>query len=141
MKNLNRCSTLMLLFGAVLSASGQSVTASEVKRDLVGAWATSASDCAKVFERRGNNWVYRQPIDRFTQAALIASRRIVSPTGDCRVTGVSRVNDVISVAGVCQTSVTFANQTAKIKIIGKDEIVYYPEGNSYLGTTLMKCAP
>ena len=38
---------------------------------LVGTWAYSAADCERLFQRRGGGWAYRQPVDKFAQAAIV----------------------------------------------------------------------
>ena len=38
---------------------------------LVGTWAYSAEDCERLFQRRGGGWAYRQPVDKFAQAAIV----------------------------------------------------------------------
>ena len=40
---------------------------------LVGAWAYSLEDCERIFERRGGGWAFRQPVDKFAQAAIVES--------------------------------------------------------------------
>ena len=48
---------------------------------LVGTWAYSAADCERLFQRRGGGWAYREPVDKFAQAAIVGDRRrkILSP--------------------------------------------------------------
>ena len=38
---------------------------------LVGAWAYSEGDCDRLFQRRGGGWAFRQPVDKFAQAAIV----------------------------------------------------------------------
>ena len=53
---------------------------------LVGAWAYSLEDCERLFERRGGGWAFRQPVDKFAQAAIVESpKRILLPSATCRV--------------------------------------------------------
>ena len=141
MRFWNGRTNLMLLAIVGFLASIRSVSARDMERELLGAWATSASDCAKTFERRGENWVFRQPIDEFAQAAIIESERIVAPTGTCEVKGVARTNDVLTVTGVCDDSVSYMNRTAQIIVKGKDEIVYSPTGDPALNTDFQRCLP
>ena len=46
---------------------------------LVGAWASSAQDCNRLFQRKGRAIKYRQPIDQFAQAAIVEPQRIRTP--------------------------------------------------------------
>ena len=53
---------------------------------LVGTWAYSAEDCERVFQRRGGGWAYRQPVDKFAQAAIVESpKRILLPSATCQI--------------------------------------------------------
>jgi len=141
MRIWDRCANLTLLCVAGFLACTQSVSARDMERELLGAWATSASDCAKLFERQGDNWVYRKPIDEFAQAAIIETGRILAPSGACEVKDITRTNDVLFVTGVCNDSVSYMNRTAQITVKGKDEIVYSPTGDPALNTDLQRCSP
>ena len=37
----------------------------------MGAWAYSEGDCDRLFQRRGGGWAFRQPVDKFAQAAIV----------------------------------------------------------------------
>ena len=57
---------------------------------LVGTWAYSPADCERLFQRRGGGWAFRQPVDKFAQAAIVESpKRIVLPSAICRIDGAS----------------------------------------------------
>ena len=43
---------------------------------LVGTWAYYAEDCERLFERRGGGRAYRQPVDKFAQAAIVEPKRV-----------------------------------------------------------------
>jgi HlyD family secretion protein len=52
---------------------------------LTGAWAYSRADCDKLFQRRGKALAYRQPVDKFAQAAIVESQRIRLPSATCQI--------------------------------------------------------
>jgi hypothetical protein len=106
---------------------------------LVGAWTASAPDCPKLFERRGGGLVYRQPVDKFAQAAIIAPNQLSLPSGPCQVHGVSHENGAIKVTVECSDSISYTSQTVQIKVKSGGEIVYSPTGDTSLDTTLVKC--
>jgi hypothetical protein len=107
---------------------------------LAGAWAPSAADCAKLFQRRGGALTFRQPIDKFAQAEIIGPQTILAPSSSCRVQSVSRENGAIKVNAACNDSISFRQDSVWIKVQPSGEIVYSPTGNPALGTTLIKCA-
>src|SRR4051812_35777450 len=124
MRIRNRRATLVLLFLVGSLACMPSISAKDIERELLGAWATSASDCDKLFERHGNGWAYRHPINKFAQAAIIEAGRILAPTSTCEVRSITRKNSVLSVTGMCKDSMSYTKQTAQITVKGNDEIVY-----------------
>ena len=107
---------------------------------LAGAWAPSAADCAKLFQRRGGALTFRQPIDKFAQAEIIGPQTILAPSSSCRVQSVSRENGAIKVNAECNDSISFRQELVWIKVQPSGEIVYSPTGNPALGTTLINCA-
>jgi HlyD family secretion protein len=106
---------------------------------LRGAWAPSAADCNKLFQRRGNAVAYRQPVDQFAQAAIIESQRIRLPTGVCRLERASREGSALEVSGECQDSISYTSQTASIKLRSKNEIVFNRNGDPALETSMTRC--
>jgi hypothetical protein len=106
---------------------------------LVGAWTASAPDCPKLFERRGGGLVYRQPVDKFAQAAIIAPNQLLLPSSACQVQGVSHENGAIKINAECSDSISYTSQTVQIKVKSGGEIVYSPTGDTSLDTTLVKC--
>jgi hypothetical protein len=107
---------------------------------LAGAWAPSAADCAKLFQRRGGALTFRQPIDKFAQAEIIGPQTILAPSSSCRVLSVSRENGAIKVNTECNDSISFRQESVWIKVQPSGEIVYSPTGDPALGTTFIKCA-
>ena len=107
---------------------------------LRGAWAPSAADCNKLFQRRGSAVAYRQPVDQFAQAAIIESQRIRLPTGVCRLERASREGGALEVSGECQDSISYTSQTASIKLRSKNEIVFNRNGDPALETSMTRCS-
>ena len=107
---------------------------------LAGAWATSAADCARLFQRRGGALTFRQPVDKFAQAAIIGPQTILAPSSSCRVQSVSRDKDAIKVNAECNDTISFRQESVSIRVQPTGEIVYSPTGDPALATTLIKCA-
>ncbi len=114
--------------------------APESLAQLKGAWAQSTNDCKKLFQRRGSALTYRQPVDQFAQAVIIESQRIRLPRGVCRLERASHEGGALKVSGECQDSISYTQQTAYVKLSSKDEIVFNPNGDPALNTTMMRCA-
>ncbi len=108
---------------------------------LVGAWAYSTEDCDKLFQRRGDGWVYRQPVDKFAQAAIVESpKRILLPSSTCQIESASEVEGALKVSAECADAISFTSRSTVITLRSATELVYSASGNSVLATTLKKCA-
>jgi HlyD family secretion protein len=106
---------------------------------LTGAWAQSTDDCKKLFQRRGGAAAFRQPADKFAEAAIIESQRIRLPSGVCRLERASREGGALRVSGECQDSISYGSQTAYVKLRSKNEIVWNPSGDPGLSTSMVRC--
>jgi len=126
---------LLTLFAGLSATLADSLDAS-----LAGAWTTSQADCSRLFVRRGGALAYRQPVDKFAQAAIIAPQVILLPASTCRVHSVAHENGVVKLSADCNDSISYTSQTVQIKIKSAGEIVYSPTGDPALDTTLIKCA-
>src|SRR5271157_4371075 len=113
--------------------------APESLAQLAGAWTRSAADCNKLFRRLGNAVAYRQPVDQFAQAAIIESQRIRLPTSVCRLERASHEGGALKVSGGCQDSISYTSQTAYVKLRSKNEIVFNPNGDPALDTSMTRC--
>jgi HlyD family secretion protein len=106
---------------------------------LTGAWASSADDCERLFQRRGGALAYRQPVDKFARAAIVDSQRIRLPSSTCRVERASPEGGALKLSADCQDSISYTSRTVDIKLKSKTEIVYSPTGDPDLDSTMVKC--
>ncbi len=67
--------------GAVVALiAGSAVcVADALDSNLIGAWTTSAPDCAKLFVRQGGGLGYRKPVDKFARGVIIEPQQIRAP--------------------------------------------------------------
>jgi hypothetical protein len=109
---------------------------------LVGTWAYSAADCERLFQRRGGGWAYREPVDKFAQAAIVESpKKILLPSAICRIEGASLVEGMLKVSADCEDSISHTSRSVMIALRSTTELVYSASGDAALATTLKKCAP
>ena len=107
---------------------------------LAGAWAPSAADCDRLFQRRGRTLAYRQPVDKFAQAAIVEPQRIRLPSAVCRLEMATREGGALRLSADCQDTISYTSRTVYIKLRSDTELFYSPTGDPVLATTLMKCA-
>ena len=109
---------------------------------LVGTWAYSAADCERLFQRRGGRWAYREPVDKFAQAAIVESpKKILLPSAICRIDGATEVEGMLKVSADCEDLISFTPRSVMIALRSATELVYSASGDAALATTLKKCAP
>ena len=97
---------------------------------------------SKLFQRRGSGWAYRQPVDKFAQAAIVESpKRILLPSATCQIEGASEVEGALKVTAECADSISYTSRSTVIMLRSATELVYSASGDAVLATTLKKCAP
>ena len=120
----------------------QGVYAPKSLAQLVGTWAYSAEDCERLFQRRGGGWAYRQPVDKFAQAAIVElTKKILLPSATCRIEGASEAEGGLKVSADCEDSISYTSRSVIIALRSATELVYSASGDPALATTLKKCAP
>ncbi len=128
-----------LVFGALLLLSCGPAGAAQLDSRLSGAWATSQADCQKLFIRQGNGLTYRQPVDQFAQAAIITPGTVVLPNQTCDVTSVAQSQGLTKLDFTCRDTISYTSQSVEIEVKSGTEMVYRPNGDKTLDTTLVKC--
>ena len=109
---------------------------------LVGTWAYSAADCERLFQRRGGRWAYREPVDKFAQAAIVElPKKILLPSAICRIDGAREAEGMLKVSADCEDSISFTPRSVMIALRSTTELLYSASGDAALATTLKKCAP
>lgn len=106
---------------------------------LSGAWATSAADCSRIFQRSGGTIAFREPVDKFAQAAILSPGQIHSPSSVCQIQKVTREGGAYRIEGECRDSISYTPQTVRIKVQGPGQITYSPSGDPALDTALVRC--
>ena len=120
----------------------QGVYAPKSLSQLVGTWAYSAEDCERLFPRRGGGWAYRQPVDKFAQAAIVEStKKILLPSATCRIEGASEAEVGLKVSADCADSISYTSRSVIIALRSATELIYSASGDPALATTLKKCPP
>jgi HlyD family secretion protein len=124
---------------APATQEASSEVAPENVAQLTGAWAYSVADCDKLFQRRGKALTFRQPVDKFAQAAIVESQRMRLPSATCQLERASQESGALKVSADCQDSISFTSRTVFIKLKSENEVTYSPTGDPVLATTLMRC--
>jgi hypothetical protein len=95
-----------------------------------------------VDSRSGSGWAYRQPVDKFAQAAIVESpKRILLPSATCQIERASEVDGALKVTAECADSISYTSRSTVIMLRSATELVYGASGDAVLATTLKKCTP
>ena len=96
----------------------------------------------RIFQRSGSGWAYRQPVDKFAQAAIVAStKKILLPSANCQIESASEAEGALKVSADCADSISYTSRSVMIALRSATELVYSASGDPALATTLKKCAP
>jgi hypothetical protein len=82
---------------------------------------------------------YRQPVDKFAQAAIVEPQRIRLPSAVCKLEAAARESGALRLSADCQDSISYTSRTAYIKLRSDTELFYSATGDPVLATTLRKC--
>ena len=65
----------------------------------------------------GGGWAYRQPADKFAQAAIVESpKRIFLPSAICRIEGASEAEGALEVSADCEGSISYTSRSVTIAL-------------------------
>jgi hypothetical protein len=106
---------------------------------LVGAWAISSHDCERLFERRGHVLGYRQPVNQFERAAIFEPQTIRLPTATCKLETAAYEAGSLKLSAECTGGVSYTSRIVYIKLRSDNELLYSPNGDPVLATSLVKC--
>ncbi len=139
MGTLRRTVVLRAIVILMLAAEGGVAHSATINPALVGAWTPSLAECSRLFTRTGRGITFKQPVDKFAQAAIIRPTQVEGPSSVCRVLKVSRANETISAATECRDTVGYLPMEITIKIQSPRQIIYSATGGEALNVTYLKC--
>jgi hypothetical protein len=102
----------------------QSAIAEQLDQRLIGAWATSASDCKDVFETQNGRLDFRRPVNTFISAFIVGEREVRGVSQSCRIEGTSSMKGYLRVKLECHDAIGFLPTDARVKIISDTQISY-----------------
>jgi hypothetical protein len=119
MANIRAVGAVLL---SILITSITSDVAEALDQRLIGAWASSASDCKELFEGRAGRLSFRRPINNFTSAFIVGVREVVAVNQTCTINGVSSTADYLKLKLECRDSISYIPIDARVKILSDARI-------------------
>jgi hypothetical protein len=93
--------------------------------ELTGAWATSASECKKVFVRKGRaNQVTFAPLSELHGGGFIVeSGQMVGRTARCKIKARKDDGETVHIIAACASDVMLSNVQFELKAVDQDKIL------------------
>ena len=122
--NFRRC-----LLGAPLLAGITLLAVQAHAFELNGAWASNATQCDKMFIKKGKKVSFEPLSDLYGSGFIIEGNRIRGKAASCTIKRGRRMRDSLRLSASCATSITVADIEFNLKIIDDNTVVrVYAEG-------------
>ena len=92
--------------------------------DLVGAWATNADECSRVFIKKGraNQIGFTAFSDQYGGGFIVEADRLRGKFATCRIKTRKEDGDKINIIAGCATDIMLSNVQFSLKIVEADKI-------------------
>jgi hypothetical protein len=107
--------------------------------DLSGAWATEASQCAKVFKKKGKQVVFADPSDLYGNGFVIEDTRIRGKTARCTIKSRNEDGTTLNLLAACATDIMLSSVQFSLKVLDDNKISRVFPGMPGLETTYYRC--
>jgi hypothetical protein len=125
--------------GAILLIAAASWAAPAPAIDLSGAWATDASQCAKVFKKKGKQVVFADPSDLFGGGFVIEDTRIRGKAARCTIKSRTEDGATLHLLAACATDIMLSSVQFSLKVLDDNKISRVFPGMPGLETTYYRC--
>jgi hypothetical protein len=128
-----RLAALGLAATVSLSASGSAA-------DLNGAWASDASVCGKVFEKKGSAVSFRPDAELYGGGLLVQGNHATGTFQKCTVKSMKNEGDNIHLIAACSTGVMVEELRFTVKVVGDNKITLSSSGSVNTETAYIRCS-
>jgi hypothetical protein len=97
--------------------------------DLNGAWATDASACSKVFEKKGAKTSFTDNSSLYGGGFIIEGGRITGQLGKCSIKSIKRDGSAVRIIAACSTGVMISDEQFNLKVLGENSINLISRGS------------
>lgn len=131
--------TSRFLSVAAICAIGLSVCTTASAFDLIGAWATDASSCQKIFTKKGGATVFKDKSDVYGSGFIVAGNQIRGRFVNCRITSQKESGSVINILAACATDIMLSNVQLSLKVTDDNTIIRHFPGMDQLEIQYSRC--
>ncbi len=90
--------------------------------ELVGAWATDAELCNRIFTKKGNEIAFAEMSDLYGSGFVIEGNRIIGKAAKCTIESRKQDGDGLELTSACASSIMTENMKFSLKIIDDNTI-------------------
>ena len=117
------------------------VGAAAEARDLMGAWATDASVCKKIFTGTGNKLSFTKDADVYGSGFIYHANRLKGKIATCAIKTQKQDADVLHLITICSTDVALETVQFSLKIDDDNKITRFFPGMPELSIQYYRCSP
>lgn len=106
------CFLASVFFGASANAAG-----------VQGLWASEASICNKIFERKGASASFTKNSDSFGSGLIIEGDRLIGKMGRCVVRSTKTEGNLFHLFAACSTDISQENLQVSLRLVSADKMI------------------
>jgi hypothetical protein len=107
---------------ALAMCCGASANATGVQ-GIHGLWASEASACNKIFERKGGRASFTNNSDSFGSGLIIEGGRLIGKMGRCVIRNTKREGDLFHLFAACSTDISQENLQVRLRLVNADKMI------------------
>ena len=91
--------------------------------DITGAWASDASNCNKIFVKRGNSVFLAEEADLYGSGFVVEGRKIRGRAATCDIKTMKEDGSTVHLLAACATDIMLSNVQFTLKAIDQDRLM------------------
>jgi hypothetical protein len=124
----------------LLPACWVALSANAPAADLTGVWASDASNCNKMFVRKGSSVVFAKNSDIYGSGFIIEGRKIRGPTARCDIKTTKEDGAMVHLLAACATDVMLSNVQLSLRVIDENRVARVFPGVSDMEMSFERCS-
>jgi hypothetical protein len=136
--DMRRYRTAFCLF--LLPACWVALSANAPAADVSGLWASDASQCNKMFVKKGRSVVFARNSDIHGSGFIIEGRKIRGPTARCDIKTTKEDGAMVHLLASCATDVMLSNVQLSLRVIDENKVARIFPGVSDMEMSYERCA-
>jgi hypothetical protein len=109
---------------SLLTLTGSGILEQARAVDFVGAWATNADECRRVFVRKGraNQIAFTADSEQYGGGFIAEAGRLRGKSANCRIKTMKEDGETVNIIAGCATDIMLSNVQFSLKLIEPNKI-------------------